>query len=63
MFHSGLFMFTNVRNPRGQFLFSLDLYCDEHNLGLFKVIFYFPNGKFTMTGESIVLFFFGGTPE
>ena len=24
-----------------------------HDLGLFKVIFYFPNGKSTMTGESI----------
>ena len=32
-------------------------------LGLFKVIFYFPNGKSTMTGESIVdIFYFLGTP-
>ena len=32
-------------------------------LGLFKMIFYFPNGKSTMTGESIVnIFYFLGTP-
>ena len=32
------------------------------NLGLFNVNFYFPNGKSTMTGESIVFFFWGGDP-
>ena len=34
-----------------------------YNLGLFKVIFYFPNGQSTMTGESVVIFFlFFGDP-
>ena len=34
-------------------------------MGLFKVMCYFPNGKTTMTGESIkwVLFYFLGTPN
>ena len=32
-------------------------------LGLFKVMFYFPNGTSTMAGESIVkMFYFLGTP-